>query len=300
MALKELQPAAAADYLEQHRLAYPQGESVAQDLQLAGCLTEVLQDLPESGPALPTRLVQAWARIQGFALSLSYPNQAVLDKIKTALFGQTIQALEKGGLENEPYLSPELPAGFVYLQAGRYDRAIAGLQVCLPLNRNNSLIYGYLGDAYAGRGDTRVARQCYQEAWLLDPAEVDWDNFRDDELKGLARELMEDNQWDPATAREWLPSYARIQGLLSPKIITLTTGLKELLAEYGVWRKALAKKDNQQVRARLFHHGLILSDNEPALTFVKKVDLIEVRRAMKQAHSDLFARYLRVLAKERG
>jgi hypothetical protein len=50
---------------------------------------------------------------------------------------------------------------------------------------HNAALYGYLGDAYYLRGEPIVARRCYREACLIDPAAIDWRHIEDTDLKQL-------------------------------------------------------------------------------------------------------------------
>lgn len=45
----------------------------------------------------------------------------------------------------------------------------------------------------------------------------------------------------------------------------------------------------------LFYHAMVLSDNAPMMRFIKKVELSELRRKMKEWHPALFAKHLRLL-----
>ena len=40
------------------------------------------------------------------------------------------------------------------------------------------------------RGEPRVARQCYREACLIDPAGIDWRHLQDEDLKELKQDLL--------------------------------------------------------------------------------------------------------------
>lgn len=54
---------------------------------------------------------------------------------------------------------------------------------------DNASVYGYLGNAYLLRGDTEVARRCYLEACLVNPAGVDWGHVKDEALLSLRAAL---------------------------------------------------------------------------------------------------------------
>ena len=70
--------------------------------------------------------------------------------------------------------------------------------------------------------------------------------------------------------------------------------------EYLTLVKPLAKKENPTLRAKLFFRGMILCENQESLKFIKKIDLIQVRRMMKQANPDLFAEFMESIAEGKG
>ena len=200
--------------------------------------------------------------------------------------------IEQAGTADALLITGEIPLGYVFLQAGRYDQAIMHLQAAIPRAPQNAAIYGYLGDAYWLRGQVKTARQCYREGCLIDPVALDWQHLKDDELKELRHDLQLLYGFDAELATAWLPSHARINGLFERKAIRLHEGLKEVVDDYLSIRKSLAKKPNPVKSAKLFFRGIILCENEESLRLVKKIDPIEVRRMMKQANPEVFTDFL--------
>ena len=196
---------------------------------------------------------------------------------------------------NAPFLSDSIPTGYVYIQAARYDEAIRALQDCIPVTPNNSAVYGYLGDAYMLRGELTVARQCYQEACLINPGDIDWGHIKDMVLLELRNQLIMEWNSDSSLAVEWLPSYACIQGLFKPRTIKLNQGIKEFVEEYLTLRKTFFKEQTPELKAKLFFRGIVLCDNEPLLRFVKRISFIDVRRLMKEVNPTLFSKYLKLI-----
>jgi hypothetical protein len=96
-------------------------------------------------------------------------------------------------------------------------------------------------------------------------------------------------------AAAWLPSHSRIEGLFERKAVRVHDGLKELVQEYLALEQRLKKKHDPKLVAALFFRGLILCENEESLRFVKTIDLIEVRRRMKEGNPYLFAELLESL-----
>jgi hypothetical protein len=166
------------------------------------------------------------------------------------------------------------------------------LQAAIPGAPDNAAIYGYLGDAYWLRGEVKTARQCYREGCLIDPSRLDWQNLKDGEIQELKHDLHLLFGFEAELAAAWLPSHARLNGLFERKAIRLHEGLKELVDDYLSLRKSLAKKPDPVKSAKLFFRGMILCENEESLRLVKKIDLIEVRRLMKQVNPGLFNEFL--------
>jgi tetratricopeptide (TPR) repeat protein len=188
-----------------------------------------------------------------------------------------------------------IPLGYLFLQAGQHEQAIPYLQGAIAEVPHNTAVYGYLGDAYWLRGDSKTARQCYREGCSIDPAAIDWQHLKDDELIELRHELLIVHDSDPELASGWLPSHARVNGLFERKAVRIQEGLEEQVDEYLALRKSLEKKTDPVKLAKLFCRGIILCENEESLRLVKKLDVIEVRRTMKQANPELFADFLSIL-----
>lgn len=202
--------------------------------------------------------------------------------------------------ETSPALAGDIPLGYLYLQAGRYDEAIHSLQRSIPRMRLNAALYGYLGDAYGLRGDWKTARQCYRDACLIDPAGIDWRHLQDEDLKELKRELSFDYGSDPDLALAWVPSHARIDGLFERKVVRMHEGLKEMVEVYLALEKAWTKRKAPLVAPRLFFRGMILCENEEHLKFIRQIDLIQVRRRMKEANPDLFRDFMETIVEGKG
>jgi hypothetical protein len=111
----------------------------------------------------------------------------------------------------------------------------------------------------------------------------------------LRHELLIVHDCDPELASGWLPPHARVNGLFERKAVRIQEGLKEQVDEYLALGKSLEKKTDPVKLARLFFRGIILCENEESLRLVKKLDVIEVRRTMKQANPELFADFLSIL-----
>jgi hypothetical protein len=122
----------------------------------------------------------------------------------------------------------------------------------------------------------------------------------DEDLKELKLDISFKYGFDSALTLEWLPSHARIEGLFERKVIRLHDGLKEMVHDYLALNKAISRDESPCLRAKLFFRGIILCENRESLKFIKKIDLIDVRRMMKQANPDLFEEFLERISEGRG
>ena len=285
----------AVKAFEDYKALYRKDDDVDSELKLADFLMKGFAGAPERPAEEPAHLCRLWASFEDYTESLRYEHKNITSDIKSSFFHKVVKTINRFDLADSPFLSDTIPTGYVYIQAGQYDQAIKALQACIPVTPHNAAIYGYLGDAYMLRGDADVARQCYREACLIDPAGIDWGHIKDKALLQLRDQLIKEYSLDNSLPLEWLPSYAYIQGLFKPKIIKLNHGIKELVDEYLGLRKTFFKEETPDLKAKLFFIGMILCDNEPLLRFVKRISFIEVRRLMKEVNPALFSRYLRYI-----
>ena len=138
------------------------------------------------------------------------------------------------------------------------------------------------------------------EAFLIDPAAIDWRHVRDADLRQMQQDILFLYDSDPELALEWLPSHARIEGLFARKEVRINSGLKELVDDYLAVEKAWLKENYPRLAARIFLRGLVLCENLENLKFIKKIDPVEIRRRMKKLNPDLFEGFLeRVVGRRR-
>lgn len=285
----------AKDTLERYKNLYRCEDEVGTEIELTDFLIKGFTDAPDTCPDEPAYLCRLWTSFEDYVQSVGFEYKNIISDIKSSFFRKVVEAINRGNFADTPFLSDTIPTGYVYIQAGQYDQAIKTLQACIPVTPNNASVYGYLGDAYMLRGESDVARQCYREASLIDPAGIDWGHMKDTALLQLRDQIIKELGLDHSLALEWLPSYAYIRGLFKPKIMKLNQGIKEFVDEYLAIRKAFFKEQTPDLKAKLFFRGIILCDNEPILRFVKQISFIDVRRLMKESNPSLFAGYLKLI-----
>jgi tetratricopeptide (TPR) repeat protein len=291
-ALAGLQLPLAVELFQKHQRIYPKGYDVTPRLAAAEALLQGFQQAPAEPRQRVAHLCRFWNSFEERARSEKLLPDELAATIKLSYFGKLLQELEQLGLAGTGELIEGLPVGYIHLQVGQYDRAIQSLQASIAAAPQQAALYGTLGDAYWLRGNPGVARQCYQEALLIDAEAVDWGQLKDGELKALYGELLSEYGADAALTRAWLPSHARINGLFARRVLRLHDGLKEFVDETLAIQKALVREQSPLRQARLFFRALVLCENEESLRYVKKVDLIQLRRWMKQVSPALFSEFL--------
>ncbi|MFZ4440310.1 MAG: tetratricopeptide repeat protein [Syntrophales bacterium] len=298
---------AKKDLLE-YKETYPKGESVDDRIKLTDFLLDGLASV--SGLALANvsdlasreleGLCHLWESFEKYAKSIGAADAYLMAGIKNSFFRNVVDVINRNELAGAPFLADQMPTGYVYIQAGDYDRAIASLLACLPLSAENANIYGYLGDTYTLNGDPLYARKFYLEAFLIDPIAIDWRHFKDAELIALKEQLQEEQEVDHAVAAHWLPSYAYVRGMFKPKAIRQLEVLKTLVDDFLQLGKTIPGDSSREPKARIFLKAIILCDNEEFLRMVKGIDYADIRRRMKEINAPLFVDYMRHIGARKG
>ena len=291
-AFNNLELEKAADLFRKHRSIYPKGYDIASRLKAAEFLLRGMGEAPIEPVERPGCLCRLWDSFEDYLKSEGMDLDAFAARVKGAYFAHVLREVEREGPAGSTMLPGDIPLGYILLQAGRYEEACRSLQDCIPKTPQSAALYGWLGDAYWLRGEPLVARRCYREACFIDPAAIDWRHLQDADLKELKQDILLEYDFDPEPALEWLPSHARIEGLFERKVVRLHDGLKEMVDDYLALEKAWSKQNSPRAAAKLFLRGVVLCENVENLKFIKKIDLIQVRRMMKKANADLFEEFL--------
>lgn len=298
-AFRSLDLEKAVKLLHKHRRLMPRGYDVSPAIAAADFLLEGIRGAPGEACERPAYLCRLWDSFEDFIESRGLGRNIPAAEVKRAYFERLILEIDQCGLPDPSPLLGNFPFGFILMQAGRYEEAIGSLQNRIPQSPHNAALYGYLGDAYHLRRQPRVGRQCYREACLIDPASIDWRHLQDKDLQDLKRDLLIEYHPDPALALAWLPSHGRINGLFERKPLRLNDGLKEMVEDYLTIARSHAKNQSALLAAALFFRGIILCENEPSLKLIKKINLIQVRKMMKQVNPQLFGEFLKRIIDER-
>lgn len=292
--------------LDRYRKLFPWGRDVSHEVKLAEYWRRRLGSSGARAPLDAARVEERYRLWLEFEESHGpWQEGSLEEQLQRRYFSRLADSLAAGEVENSRRLPEGTPDGLIFVLAGRHEPAIDRLQELLAAEPENARLYGYLGDAYHLRGDLRTARICYREAFVLAPAEVDLRRLRDRELTERLAELRNDDDLE-SDHLEWFPVKAQLDGLFEPRLFRDLEELRQWLRRYLDLEKAYldlekaydSNKD-QSLVPQLFYHAMVLSDNSPMMKFIKKPDLPEVRRRMKEWHPALFARHMRELNKRR-
>jgi predicted Zn-dependent protease len=88
-------------------------------------------------------------------------------------FNEAQSALEKSVSEHPNDTSAQIALGQAYLQAGRFDDAIAHLDVAQQMKPNQPSIYASLAKAYQRKGDSQRAQEALQKLEALNQAQAE-------------------------------------------------------------------------------------------------------------------------------
>ncbi|MCX5828274.1 MAG: hypothetical protein NTV58_09785 [Deltaproteobacteria bacterium] len=324
-ALKALRLTEAQEKFREYGELYRDFGAVDIYLKLTEFLHEGLAGIDRTAPDAPGHLWRLWKDFEKHTATMKIPGAGLLSDLQSVYFRMTTTVMETLGIAEAPWFDESLPTGLLYMEAGACDRAITALQTCIPKSADNASVYGYLGDAYLLRGDTEVARRCYLEACLVNPAGIDWEHLKDEALLSLRATLRDEypegeNAGDGIStgvdfrkevsatgagrndaltlALAWLPAHAYAAGLFKPKIIRLKDEFTAFLGDFQVLEKRYRKDNSSQIGASLFFRAIIMCDNETSLRLIKGMDFADIRRQMKEINPELFVDYLRVI-KER-
>jgi tetratricopeptide (TPR) repeat protein len=283
--------------LERYFRLFPWGRETSKEILISKFWLEKLGTENEAimEPAEAERRYLLWLE---FEKTFGYPwsEKKIERGFQVPYFSRIADGLVKGGHGETATLPGGTPIGLMYLRAGRPDPAIASLQVLIAAEPGHARVYGYLGDAYALKGDLATARVCYREAFAMGPGQVDIAHLYDSELTERleALEREESVEKDPLG---WFPVIAHLDGFFERRTFRELEELRGWLKHYLDLLKTYGGDEEEAHVPSLFYHAMVISDNAPIMKFIKDVDMIEVRQRMKKWHPALFAWHMRELGK---
>lgn len=291
-AFRSMELEKALEFFRQHKRLYPGGYDVTSREAAAEFLVREIEKAPADPLEQPGYLCGLWNTFEEYVEREHPGREAILAEVKPAFFARIVESVDRSGPVPPLSFPGNIPMGYILLQAGRYDEAVRSLQHRIMESPHDASLYGYLGDAYLLRKDVKTARQCYREACLIDPAGMDWRHLQDKKLQELKQDLRLHYGSDSGLLLAWLPSHARIIGLFERRPVRVNDGMKEIVEDYLAMEKDFSAQEVPLTAARLFFRGIILCENQENLRFIKRIDVIQIRRMMKKANPHLFEDFL--------
>lgn len=295
--LFEMDFARCLETLGRYRKLFPWGRDPSKEIAISEFWLERLQSANRANvqPAEAERRYHLWLEFEE-TFGHPWPEKSLERDLQIQYFSRIADGLAKSEHGKAAKLPGGTPTGLMYLLAGRPDSAIASLQVLIAAEPEHARAYGYLGDAYALSNDLRTARICYREALTMALGQVDIAHLHDSELRERL-EAFERKEGVDSDPLGWFPTIAQLDGFFERRIFRELEGFREWLKRYIDLFKTYGRDGDKAHVPRLFYHAMVLSDNASIMRFTKKVDLIDVRKRMKEWHPALFARHMRELEK---
>jgi tetratricopeptide (TPR) repeat protein len=296
--LLEFRFSLALDKLRDYSRFFPWAREVLREIEMAGFWMERL-GRDEWDPSLeedPLRVYGLWLEFEN-AFGYPWEGHRVEHKFQTALFSRLAEGVERRFDLNLHALPGGTPMGLFFLRAGDVERAVTRLQAHIRAEPLNPLALGYLGDAHMLRADREAALACYQRAFAFGPGQVDRDHILCPELMEALRQF-ESEQVDEGRSIDWFAVSAQLGGFFKPVILD---GLEEVKAWHKRFCRLLegeggrGKGEDPRRGPMLFFHAMVLSDNAHAAVYAPGLDLIELRKTMKEIDEHLFSLHIRRL-----
>jgi len=292
-ALISLHLESARKTFQRYKDIYGDSNNMQSKLKIVDFLLAGLTQCPMDSPEEPAGLYRLWNAFADYAHEIHCTDTNILSGIKDSLFKKIMEEIDQWDLTDVPFFLDHVPTGYIYMEAGDIDHAIGSLQASIAATEQNALLYGYLGDAYTLREEPDVARRCYLEALLAGAEDIDWNYLKDGELAALREHLIEEYDRDEAQAGEWLPTHAVIRGLFKCKTLRLREEIKRFVDEYRVMQKAYSRDRSPRLGARLFIRSIILCGNEALIKLIQGMELVAIRKKMKEIDPELFSQYMK-------
>jgi tetratricopeptide (TPR) repeat protein len=296
--LLEMDFSGSIETLERYSRLFPWGREPDREISISKFWLEKLGsgNRADINPAEAERRYLLWLEFEE-AFGHPWKDDSIERDFQARYFSRIADGLAEGGPVEAAKLPGGTPTGLMYLLAGRPEPAIASLQTLIAAEPGQARIYGYLGDAYALRGDLRTARICYREAFAMGPGQVDIAHLCDGELRKRL-EALDREEGIGNDLLSWFPVTAHLDGFFERRIFRELEELGEWIKQYLGLLKAYGRDEDKAHIPGLFYHAMVISDNAPVMKFIKKVELIQVRQRMKEWHPTLFARHMKELDKK--
>lgn len=293
--LLEMRFAAAAETLRDYSRLFTWGKDVGKEIAQAEFWIKRL-GTESWDPALekdPEGVFRIWLEFED-AFGYPWGEHGAEHKLQIAMFSRLAAAITARFDGKSHTLSCGTPIGLFFLRAGDADAAVSWLQAHIRVEPENARAYGYLGDAHMLRSDREAALACYQRAFAIDPGDVDTAHIICLELVQELRAFESEQEFECRDVA-WFPALAQLNGIFKPIELKDLDQLKTWHARLDRLVDKHSKKRDLSRNPMVFYHAMVISDNASMAGCVPGLDLIEVRKTMKEIDEDLFSLHIRQL-----
>lgn len=270
---------------------YGSGAGVERKCKLAEHLLSGLAGIQYAQKDFSDDVCALWDSFITYAQDLGFRKESLPSAVKKPFFEHATQALTQYHADNLSLVGIFFPAGYVYMQAGDYGKAVDALRARIAKSRHNARFWGYLGDAQYLLGNITASGRCFFQAFLLESAALDWQHLQHGDLLSLQQELEENDGRRPDTAI-WIATHAYLRGIIRPGILEDKNELAALVRRYCELERAYLQHHDASTAADIFLIAIALCDSRILLDRIKGIEFANIRRRMKELNPELFAAYM--------
>jgi len=250
----------AAEIFGEALICEPDSALARTGLEMIRDWREILDDLEWFGGE---ELVQYfWSKLSKYPFGKE-PGPSLF---RTELVKRLIQLMEKISVM---YLPSGLCIGYLFLQAGMYEKAERALKSVLVDHPHNGRLMGYLGDSLWMQGRKMEARAAYTKTLLIAPADLSLEEIKDMEVSDLVA----------AEGREMAPVRGWLEGLFPLLDVEADAELETIAGNVPTGRKG-----------RLAY--TLLSLAEKARRIRQHEEMVSYRKRLKSEAPDIFEAYM--------
>lgn len=218
--LRSVEIDAAAGFLDRALLLDYEHEETLFALKCAGYWKERSSRLRSiQGPMERGDYILAqWKGFSGFIARLGTDFEPARYAFRRYIFGLALREYLAVPDEDREHASFdfEFRLGRCRKFSGDYDTATQHLETAARSKRDSAPILAELADAYSLKGEMRLSKALFREAFFLNPETIDLTFLESETITRLVAKVLEQNI-DNSLVAEWIPVYGTIHGIFSVK-----------------------------------------------------------------------------------
>ncbi len=238
-------------------------------------------------------LLKEWINFSAFFSSFSETDEKCLNTIRQWCFGEALKSYEKvfydsGGNDAEILFR----IGRCYKSIGDYENALSFLERTFRQQKGNSTVIAELADCYALINEVKTAKIFFREAFFIDPVKIELAFLESMIIERLLSQLKE-LKITGNMAKEWLPVYGVVYGVLNVKRELKPLELGKLKQSIFSYESRLEKKEDvgPETMPRLLNYYFRLIDHYVCVN-EERAKIEDVLRKMKRLNNEIFMEYI--------